>query len=232
MIQINVSKPLAKDLKHLVGDHSNTLTHGMQWYAQKVTIDDELCVVVMEEESRYSMVFCGLSLNKLERFDEVFVDRLIKEVTLITQLNAPLSQDQLSMLTDIATAIGEKQYYLQKTNRSVQAHISIVVEFLERGIYNGHALPERLDEAIDFGIRMNDRPVRCHGSPYFQPNQVFVEFWLDLLNQLNAEQGNAHNSDYASNSGTLFNTTEGRATVSDQAPGQNIVYVDFRATKK
>ncbi|MDA1302312.1 MAG: hypothetical protein O2868_19840 [Proteobacteria bacterium] len=75
MIQIHTSKALAADLKAQLAEVPAG-PGAMQWYAHRVYVLRCKCVVAMEAQSRYAMIFTGLTKPDFEMFPELFLERL------------------------------------------------------------------------------------------------------------------------------------------------------------
>src|SRR3972149_4411746 len=116
MVQIYMSKTLAADLAgHLTEAPRNP--GAMQWYAHRVHVLRHKCVIVMEAESRYAIVFTGLTKPDFQRFPDLFRDRLIREALSICQLH----DDQSAKLDALAMVVTESVQILPGSDRSVQA---------------------------------------------------------------------------------------------------------------
>jgi len=73
----------------------------MQWYGHSVTIMRRKCVLIMESQSRYCMIFTGMTKPDFEGFPERFIDRMWREVVSICQLD----DDQSEMLAELVLAV-------------------------------------------------------------------------------------------------------------------------------
>lgn len=186
MIQVHTSKALAVDLAgHLTEAPRNP--GAMQWYAHRVHVLRHKCVIVMEAESRYAMVFTGLTKPDFQRFPDLFSDRLIREALSICQLD----DDQTGRLGAIATLVTEPVQILPGYDLSVQAHINEVVREMEWTAYEAGTLPEHDGHEFSFGLRMNQTPRKRKGDKdYFYPLEIMRAFWLGLLEHVSARPDN------------------------------------------
>ena len=180
MIQFYLSNALSSDLKMHLEEKSEPDFQALQWYAHRVTIDRRKCVITMERQSRYTIVFCGLTKPDFENFPQIFQERLWREVVSITQPE----DDDLHIISDLALDISVEHHYQAGTDRSVMAHINQVAELLEIIVtHYGEALPLTDSDAFAFGIRANETPrKRKNDKDYFYPIEVFRELWLGMFN--------------------------------------------------
>lgn len=183
MMQFQLSKILTKDLGIHVQASMDIVPSALQWYGHRVTIERRKCVIMMEEQSRYAMVFCGLKKRDFEDFPALFQNRLLREVGIIAQLEAPLPESDLALLNDLLLDISAEEIFQPGHNRSVTTHINQVRSHLEMMVYGeGYPLPVSPEEAFHFGIMTNDiLRKRQADKDYFYPVRVFHEFWLGLL---------------------------------------------------
>jgi len=167
----------------------------LQWYAHRVTIAQRKCVITMERQSRYAIVFCGLTKSDFENFPQIFQERLWREVISITQPE----DDDLPIISNLVLDMTGKHHYQPGSDRSVMAHINQVVEHLEI-IINHHdaPLPTNDSDAFAFGIQANETPrKRKIDKDYFYPIEVFKDLWLGMFNivkksAVNHEQHTLH----------------------------------------
>lgn len=186
MIQIHTSKALAADLKgHL---NEAPISQGaMQWYAHRVYIMRRKCVIVMEAQSRYAMVFTGLTKPDFGRFPDLFLDRLMRESLSICQLN----DEQSGRLANLVMLLGESVQISQGSDRSVQAHVNDVARELDWTSQEIGYLPEHDSHEFNFGLRVNQTPRKRKGDKdYIYPIEVFRGFWLGLLGHVAPGSGN------------------------------------------
>lgn len=189
MLQIHLSNSLAKVLKFHLQDAIEVDSTALQWYAHFTEVADSPCIVVMEMQSRYAMVFCGDSLAPAEDFPEVFQDRLWREVCVITQLDKPLPESDVAILSDIALDLSAVQHYQKGSQRSVMTHINQVMDQLRYMVeIEGYPIPQTGPDAVSFGLNANDMlRKRKEDKDYFVPLEVFRDFWLGLISVVKAK---------------------------------------------
>lgn len=186
MIQIHTSKALAADLKaHLTEVPSGP--GAMQWYAHRVVVLRRKCVVAMEAQSRYAMVFTGLTKPDFEKFPELFLDRLVREALSICQLD----DEQSEHLVALVMLLGESIQISPGSDRSVQAHINDVARELDWMSHDIGYLPEQASHEFNFGLRVNQMLRKRKGDKdYFYPLEELRGFWLGLLGQVASRPDN------------------------------------------
>ena len=179
MIQFHLSKVLSIDMKMHIAAPLAINPGAMQWYGHRVTIMRRKCVLMMELQSRYCMIFTGMTKPDFEDFPERFIDRMWREVVSICQLD----DDQSEMLAELVLAVAQDQCFQAGHDRSVQAHIKQVVEEIEQAIhYRTGRLPVSDEEMFGLGVRVNERIRKRKGDKdYFVPLEVFRDFWLGML---------------------------------------------------
>lgn len=181
MLQFHLSKTLSKDLSMHCGEAVPEHASVMQWYAHRVTVLRRKCIIAMEWQSRYFMVFCGLPRKEFEHFPETFADRLWREAASLCQLD----DAQTERLVALADIISETQHYQTGSDRSVQAHINDVAWQLKSMAEEIGYLPESPEDAFGFGVEINEMlRKRKEDKDYFTPIEVFRDFWLAMLEQV------------------------------------------------
>jgi len=182
MLQFHLSKVLAKDMAmHLQASAPAEPAGALQWYAHRVTVNRRKCVLLMEQRSRYCMVFCGLTKPDFANFNNTFRDRLWREVLSVCNLD----DEQSAHLRGLVHLATEEFTFAPGHDRSVQAHINDVAWHLEDQAYASNSLPLEPHEAFAFGSFVNGLIRKRKGDKdYFHPLDVFRDFWLDLLAEL------------------------------------------------
>jgi len=180
MIQFHLTKKLAKDLKKHVQPKAEINYQAMQWYANVVTVARRKCIIAMELQSRYVMIFCGMTKEELEQFPKIFQERLWREV--LALCGEEVNEDVLKKLSDQVLSLANEQNYQEGHDRSVSTHMNQVAQSLEIYVqYQGYDLPVSSAAAFEFGVRENQMiRKRKANKDYFRPIEVFREFWLHL----------------------------------------------------
>lgn len=210
MIRFNLSQDLAKDLSNLpitsdpraiertqtspiykefqqdiyLNPSIESENEGaMIWYAHEVVLAGQKCVIAMEYSSRYAMVFCGLRAADFNNFQMMFTQRLWREACVITQLEAPLPEEDIAIITGLALELSQQQNFYVQGNRNVQEHIFKVMELLESWVLDeGNPLPIEDDDALHFDLVANEMLHKCQGGEdYFVPIDEYRNFWLGFV---------------------------------------------------
>ncbi|WP_145999230.1 hypothetical protein [Oceanicoccus sp. KOV_DT_Chl] len=135
---------------------------------------------MMEKESRYAMVFCGLTQAEFKRFPSLFQERLWQEAL---QVCNHFTEKQYALLSDTLLSIANQQQFIIGHDRSVNAHINQVTELLEILVtYQEHPLPTNRHDAFNFGLRANKMlRKRQLDKDYFVPQEKFVAVCQQLI---------------------------------------------------
>lgn len=191
MLQIHLSQSLVKDMQSHVQEAIEPEPTALQWFAHKVVVARRKCLVMMEYQSRYAMVFCGLTKKEFEEFPDLLQERIWREVNIISQLDESLNEEDFAILSDLTLDLTSSQYYQRGSDRSVMSHISQVVEDLKASVeVDGFALPTTSNEAIHFGLGVNDvMRRRKSDKDYFVPLEVYTGFWLGLVDVVKSKMG-------------------------------------------
>ncbi len=186
MIQIHTSKALAADLKA----HLTEVPAGpgaMQWYAHRVVVLRRKCVIAMEAQSRYALIFTGLTKPDFEKFPGLFLERLMHEALSICQLD----DEQSEHLATLVMLLGESVQISPGSDRSVQAHINDVARELDWMAHDIGYLPEQASHEFNFGLRVNRMLRKRKGDKdYFYPFEELRGFWLGLLEHMASRPDN------------------------------------------
>lgn len=190
MLQFYLSKDFSKDMSMHLSEGAEPIVdqhaRAMQWYAHRITVKRRKCVIVMELQSRYAMVFCGLTKRDFENFPELFRKRFLCEVASICQFG----DDAQSKLTPLVEAQSDQQIFQTGFNRSVQAHINDVAWHLDNWAHEHDRLPADDSECFDIGVFVNQLLRKCSGDKdYFEPLERYRRFWTSLSGLLKLTEG-------------------------------------------
>jgi len=187
MIQLHTTKKLHEDLTKsgCAVPETDGKTEGWHWYAHRITLMRKKCVIVMEEECRYALIFFGLKKGDFANFEQVLTSRIIAEATWLCDLPDP---GKNKILIEKVQQKCNEIFFDRKSNRSVQAHIRQVAEELEYLVlFIDEKLPELAEEEIHLGLKINDRlRKRQQDKDYFMP----IKSWRkSLLTLISAQRG-------------------------------------------
>lgn len=253
MIQFNLNQDLANDLVNLPiicpqknpPDESNDINihspyqHGvlgaMVWYAHEVVLNNEKCVIAMEWRSGYVMVFCGLTRQDFNDFEMLFTQRLWREACVITQLEAPLPEEDIAIITGLALELSQQQYFYVQSNRIVQKQIYQIKAMLEDWVLiEGNALPTGDDAALNFGLAANEMLRSSKDNPIVDvPIEVYRNFWLGFVLHVQekyAQDGPFSDSPkvHAIDSDSDSDSTDDFFIEIEEEQGGKVIYVDFK----
>ncbi len=182
MIQLHMTKKFQEDLTKAGCPLPETTdkTAGWHWYAHRITLMRKKCVIVMEEECRYALIFFGLKKGDFANFEQVLTSRIIAEASWLCDL--PDSGEN-ELLVEIIQQKCSEIFFDRKPNRSVQAHIRQVALELEYFVlFIDERLPGRTEEEIDLGLKINDRyRKRQSDKDYFMPKKCWRKSLLTLI---------------------------------------------------
>ena len=182
MIHFHTSKTLAEDLNKAgydfpFSDKDETPWH---WYAHRITLLRKKCIIVMEEQSRYALIFVGLKKSDFAQFDKVLTSRIIAEASWLCDLpHSGPNEKLIAAVEQRCTTINVSQ----GLDRSVQAHIRQVGEELEIQVkYHDGRLPESAEEEFAMGNKINGMLRKRGGyKDYLYPREKWRESLLSLL---------------------------------------------------
>ena len=184
MIHLHTSKTFNDDLtKSGCGlpsaEHEGANWH---WYAHRVNLLRKKCVIVMEESSRYALIFVGVKKIEFAHFDKLLRNRIVAKASWLCDLPHPGPNEQL------IAAVEQKSssvVFSSRLDRSVQAHIRQVADEMEYFVKNRfERLPESADEEFVLGCWLNDTLRKRGGDKdYFYPQRKWLESLLALLPQ-------------------------------------------------
>ncbi len=224
MIQFYLSKDLAKDLSSLPIEDAQAPEDAddgaVIWYAHRVTIMGRKCIIAMELQSRYAMVFCGLTQPDFDNFPQIFGQRLLQEACVITQIQEPLPETDVQLLCELANEVSMEQNFACHSDRSVQSHINQVKDHLEDLVLRGgYPLPESPDDSMRFGLLANDmlRKTKNHKDD-FVPLEIYADFWLGMIRHVKERVGSVLEEGPEQNPGQV---------ASDEASEGKVIAVDF-----
>lgn len=153
---------------------------GWHWYAHRVTLLRKKCIIVMEENSRYALIFTGLKKKDFAQFDQLLTRRIVAESSWLCNLS---HNDQKEQLIAAVEQKCSSTAWSLGLNRSVQSHIRQVAD--EVGYLADNRL-EQLTKSMQgefaLGFEVNKRyRKRKEDKDYFVPYRVWRDSLLALL---------------------------------------------------
>lgn len=186
LVQAPLSPNLAHDAELLHDGAGQKPAHIQQWVAHLVRIHRKPCVLVMEEKTRYAMVFTGLKKGDVAGFISQLVERLANEMA--------FAAGALGLLVDFDATMAQLlarhrdfRFFL-RMDRSVQAHLKDVAWHLEDRVTELGYLPEGHEECAVIDGQVNEIIRSTRGQKgYFVPIEEMLFDWLTSYAGLTAQ---------------------------------------------
>ncbi|ABB39661.2 hypothetical protein Dde_2866 [Oleidesulfovibrio alaskensis G20] len=149
------------------------------WYVHRVTMQRRKHVIVMEESTRYALLFCRVTQPFFKNFPEFFADTLWRHIVSLCAVPTARFGSIQAMTTDMCS----ENIYHKGLNRSVQAHIRD--SFLTLECYLLHEPPinlARQEDVFQMNIRINETPRTRYGEKnYIWSLREFQRLWCEHL---------------------------------------------------
>ncbi|MFM2475628.1 hypothetical protein [Celerinatantimonas sp. MCCC 1A17872] len=171
MIQLQLSTAVHPALKHRGVDFSDPF----QWFwsGHQFTINQQECLLLMERQSGYVMLFFDLTGQDYAAFLRVWQRRLLAEVLTVSDLD-PLSQSRLQVeLLERCT-----QLHISERAPMVTPSMQMVVSGVELLAKRYQGLPENESEEFRWGVILNQ-------ARRFQGETAYQRFADDCLLWMN-----------------------------------------------
>ncbi len=151
----------------------------MQWVVHMVRKQRKYCVIAMHVESRYAIVMMDVKRGDFAGFVDTFCHRLINEMHFLCLEQGVVAEEQAALVAEnFVDKHSDVQIY-QRSDRSVQAHITDVANSLEYEIETMGRLPKGADESFDFGQHVNSLLRKTKDvADYFYPFEVMQSIWF------------------------------------------------------
>ncbi|HHL19584.1 MAG TPA: hypothetical protein ENJ33_07600 [Thiothrix sp.] len=179
MLILNGTKAFAVLMQDLLVDPPSKLIKddvvtNMQWVLHVVKLLDKNCVVAMEVNTRYSMIFTDISEVDSELFVKRFIVRLVTEMCIMFDL----SFENIQSYVDDFVEQHPQVLLCQRGDRSVQSHINDVVWHLSTQVEKTGKLPTDINELINLGVFVNQllRTTK-QIKDYFYPYEMMRNQW-------------------------------------------------------
>lgn len=157
----------------------------MQWVLHTVKLKRKNCVVAMEVNTRYSMIFIDVKKADASQFIKRFIIRFVTEMSIMFDL--PFEKLEFYMHALITKH--PQTLICKRSDRSVQSHINDIVWHLSNQVEKMGALPNDVNELLNFGVFVNKLLRKTKGSKdYFHPYDRMHEYWGDLFPELKQVQ--------------------------------------------
>ena len=171
------SADLASDAE-LLRDHSGErVAHIQQWVVHLVRVRRQPCVIAMEAQTRYAMLFTGLRKGDVAGFINRLVERLANEMAFAAG-DTGMASDLEVLMAEFLAQHGEFRFF-QRPERSVQAHLNDVAWQLKEQVTTADDLPQGHEQCAVFDAFAN-RLLRStrDKKDYFVPAEEMLVDWL------------------------------------------------------
>ncbi|AWY02031.1 hypothetical protein A8139_20380 [Marinomonas primoryensis] len=153
------------------------------WLVHCVSVKRQKYLIVMEYNTRYSMVMLAPRKGDVAGFLNDFEGHLYLNIMGIT---APHNMEvkEVAESLEACHELGNGAVFYQRNDRSAQAHINDVSWRVERHCYEDFMLEEE-EDLLDFNLFTGEIPRRMKGQKgqkdYFYPIQAFLLQWLNAF---------------------------------------------------
>ncbi|MCG2583513.1 hypothetical protein LZ005_04025 [Massilia sp. TS11] len=161
---------------------------GWHWQLHAVKISRKLVFVAMEHETRYAMVFWGLKKGDGETLINLFFERLVNHLLLLTQISTIVDDSHAHKLVGNLLEANRAFNFQPGSDRSVQTHINEVVHMCRYDVSDHGSLPDNRAEAAGFEAKLNQTLRSVRGGKYFQPDEALLLKALRLFAGFDAYQ--------------------------------------------
>lgn len=179
LVETPLSKDPADDARLLRDHDGKAPAHLWQWQVHMVTVRRRPCVLVMEHDSRYSMLFTRLKAGDMAGFVSQMLERLLKQQYTET---LALGEPPLASIDEMAHRLMQQHSdfrFFLRSERSVQAHLNEVARGLADQAAASSSLPEGHEQCVMFDDHCNNFIRRSKTRPdWFYPQQVMLWRWL------------------------------------------------------
>ena len=168
--------------EHVLHDH--TLWH---WMVHVTKFGHKNVLLAMDTDSRFCMAFWGLRKGNFQNFLEQFHERFSLHIAALIKMGG---QDEATLETSMQTFIENhhKYTFVQRGDRSVQAHINDAFMHLQYEQHQWDEWAPTEEELLISDFRNNDTPrKRKQDKDYLFPTQELFQTWLSRYTSLNEQ---------------------------------------------
>lgn len=180
MIVFNLSQEAADVLPVTLSSNLAYLPT-MNWYAHLVQVKQSPCIIAMEERTRYTMIFCGLTGEMLQQFPDLFAERLWREVFSICN---QVDGNAIKTLMERVQALRHQVCFQRGFDKSVHHNIlQVAADLREQVEVRKRALPVEPIAAFSYGIVRANKVLRQRAATqeYFVPIDEFEDLCMNLV---------------------------------------------------
>lgn len=181
-MHFHLSANAAQDLKvkDFAPDSDDGTPSAQHWYVHRVTILRRKQVIAMEAQSRYALVFCGVTKPFFENFTNIFADTLWRHI--VSLCNVP--DTDWGRVKVMTAAMCAENVYHKGLDRSLQAHIKDAALQMEWRMEFGELPPVITDpsQLFELPFFINKTPRTRHGEKQcIFPYEEFQRQWKSVL---------------------------------------------------
>lgn len=180
MIVFNLSQEAADVLPVTLSSNLAYLPT-MNWFAHLVQINQSPCIIAMEERTRYTMIFCGLTSEMLQHFPDIFAERLWREVFSICN---NVNDAEMNTLMERVKSLRHQVCFQRGFDKSVHSNLlQVAADLREQVEVRKRALPVEPIAAFSYGIVRANKVLRQRSATqeYFVPIDEFEDLCMTLV---------------------------------------------------
>lgn len=181
-MHFHLSANAAQDLKvtSFLPNTDDNDAFAQHWYVHRVTMQRRKQYIIMEANTRYALVFCGVTKPFFEHFTDIFADTLWRHIVSLCHV-PDVDWGRVKAMT---SAICAENLYHKGLNRSLQAHIKDAAMQMEWRMEFGELPPVITDpgQLFEFSFFINKTPRTRHGEKQcIIPYEQFQRLWCAKL---------------------------------------------------
>ncbi|RKF15557.1 hypothetical protein DBZ36_14305 [Alginatibacterium sediminis] len=167
MIELQIADKL-QSLLPSIAINSATLFGHWQWQIHRFDFEGQDCVLCLEQNSSYSMLFFDLSADDYANFQQVWQYRLLAEAISIADLSELQSSELQSQLMEQCSNVWLTQRsFADGCNSLIDAQAVLEVKYLlKKLLETDECLAQTAAQEFDWGVRINRARRQHQQSPY------------------------------------------------------------------
>lgn len=181
-----VSPPLAETMRDEVSllrqEHGAFAQNVLRWQCHLIEVQGRDCVIAMEADARFAMVFTTLERGRPTLFVDALIGRLFQLQWAIAEALELVSDAERDAWGRNFIDAHLKSCFIARTDKSVQTHINeVACDFSWEVGVGDRAFPETDQACASFDLLFNDRLRSTRDRrEYFCPHEAMLFHWLDV----------------------------------------------------
>ena len=173
-MHFHASSIFARDagLTELSSQPESTPTAGQHWFVHRVNLERRKCVLAMEEQTRFVMLFCGLTKPDFAQFPTLFADRLWRTIVAV----CAVPDAQFGLVRERIFSLCMNPVWHKFQDRSVQSHIRQAAFELKCYMHRD-GFPTSITDEFAYSLKLNETPRTRHGGQCMWPLEEFQKVW-------------------------------------------------------